>query len=51
MLYLSKELDEKSLSEKFTHIKTAWTCKDDMFKKTRNSKKSCAQDIIFLILR
>ena len=51
MLYLSKELDGKSLVEKITHIRTEWTRKEDFFKKTRNSKGSCAFNFILWILR
>ena len=45
MVYLSKELDEKSLFEKFTYFKTEWTRKTDMFKKTKNSKGSFALNV------
>ena len=51
VLYLSKELDEKSLLEKISHIWTEWTRKDNLFKTTGNSKGSLAKDIFFLILR
>ena len=51
MLYLHKELDEKSLQDKITHIWTDWSRKDNKFKKTRNSKGSAAKDIFFLIVR
>ena len=53
MLYLHKELDGKSLLDKTKHIWTDWywSRKDNMFKKTRNSKGSTAKDIFFLILR
>ena len=51
MLYLSKELDGRSLLEKLTFIWTEWTSKDDLFKTTRNSKGSLVTNIFFLILR
>ena len=51
MLYLSKELDGRSLLEKLTFIWTEWTSKDDLFKTTRNSKGSLAKDVIFFGLR
>ena len=50
-VYLTKELDEKSLMEKATYIWTEWTRTDDFFDKTRNSIVSSALNFFFFILR
>ena len=51
MLYLSKELDERSLFEKIIYIWNEWTREDYLFKTTRNSQKSLATYLFFWILR
>ena len=50
MVYLSKELDEKSLSEKISHLRTEWTRKDiPLFDVT--SKGSFAFKLLLWVVR
>ena len=51
IVYLSKELDKKSLLEKISFIWSEWTCKDDLYDKTRNSMGSSLLNLIFWVLR
>ena len=51
IVYLSKELDKKSLLEKISFIWSEWTRKDDLYDKTRNSMGSSLLNLIFWVLR
>ena len=51
IVYLSKELDKKSLLEKITYLWSEWTRKDDLYDKTRNSMGSSLLNLIFWVLR